>query len=119
MLTDLIGTDSVAVLFEVPKDILVERIVNRRSCKKCGEIFNLKFKAPKTENTCDKCGAVGLTHRDDDKEETVAKRLSVFDTDGAPVVDYYKNVLKNLIVVNANQDMETVLREFHSQVLKD
>ena len=63
------GNDEVdfrATYFDIHMDILISRIVNRRSCSKCGEIFNLKSKAPQKENICDICG------------ET------------APLIDYYK-----------------------------
>lgn len=116
MLSDLIGKDAVAVLFDLDKNVLVERIVNRRSCK-CGEIYNLKYKAPQVDNTCDKCGNIGLTHRPDDTESTVSHRLSVFEKEGADIVNYYKDLGK-LIVVNADQDMALVKQEFEEKVLK-
>lgn len=50
------GVDFRATYFDLPTDILIARIVNRRSCKNCGEIYNLKFKPPKDEHVCDKCG---------------------------------------------------------------
>ena len=57
-----------ATYFDLDTDILISRIVNRRSCPKCGEIYNLKFKAPKNEGKCDVCGTE-LTQRKDDNEE--------------------------------------------------
>lgn len=58
-----------AIYFDLDTEILISRIVNRRSCPKCGEIYNLKFKPTKVEGICDKCGTE-LTQRKDDNEET-------------------------------------------------
>ena len=96
----------IAVYFDIDTSILVERIVNRRSCPVCGEIYNLAFKAPKKENTCDKCGAQ-LTQRKDDTREVAQARFDTYNNETAPLIDYYKNkgVLKS---IDANGDIETV-----------
>lgn len=80
-----------ALLVDVEKDVLMKRITGRRSCSKadCGAIYNIYFSPPKTANKCDKCGA-SLTHRSDDNEQTVAKRLEVYESQTAPLVTYYK-----------------------------
>jgi adenylate kinase len=78
-----------ATYFDLDTDILVARIVNRRSCPKCGEIYNLKFKAPKEENKCDVCGTE-LTQRKDDNEETAKARFETYFNETAPLIDYYK-----------------------------
>ena len=57
-----------AIYFDIDEEVLIERIVNRQSCPKCGEIYNKKFKPSKVENLCDKCN-VALKTRDDDTEE--------------------------------------------------
>ena len=99
-------TKFIAVYFDIDTSILVERIVNRRSCPVCGEIYNLAFKAPKKENTCDKCGAQ-LTQRKDDTREVAQARFDTYNNETAPLIDYYKNkgVLKS---IDANGDIETV-----------
>ena len=99
-------TKFIAVYFDIDTSILVERIVNRRSCPVCGEIYNLAFKAPKKENTCDKCGAQ-LTQRNDDTREDAQARFDTYNNETAPLIDYYKNkgVLKS---IDANGDIETV-----------
>ena len=96
----------IAVYFDIDTSILVERIVNRRSCPVCGEIYNLAFKAPKKENTCDKCGAQ-LTQRKDDTREVAQARFDTYNNETAPLIDYYKNkgVLKS---IDANGDIDTV-----------
>lgn len=79
-----------ATYFDLPTDILIARIVNRRSCKNCGEIYNLRFKPPKDEQICDKCGGE-LIQRKDDNEETAKARFDTYFTETAPLIEYYKN----------------------------
>ena len=86
--------------------ILVERIVNRRSCPVCGEIYNLEFKPPKVEGHCDKDGAE-LTQRKDDTREVAQSRFDTYNKETAPLIDYYtkKGVLKS---INANGTIDEV-----------
>lgn len=92
-----IDVDFRAIYFDIDEDILVSRIVNRRSCADCGEIYNLKYHPTKVEGICDKCGGK-LTHRKDDNEETATARFDTYFNQTAPLIDYYKNknVLKTL-----------------------
>ncbi len=100
------GAQITAVYFDVPTEILVERLVNRRSCPKCGEIYNLLKKSPKTEGVCDICGE-GLIQRADDNEETAKKRFATYETETAPLLDYFKE--KGILVtINANDNIENV-----------
>lgn len=95
-----------AVYFETNVDTLLSRIVNRRSCSKCGEIYNLKYKAPKNEGICDKCGGL-LIQRQDDNEATAYARLDTYNKETAPLVDYYKS--KNVLVtIDANGAIDEV-----------
>ena len=73
----------------VENEELVKRIGGRRSCPKCGAVFNIHFKPSRKEGVCDNCGASGLIQRDDDKEETVRKRLEIYDSQTKPLLDYY------------------------------
>lgn len=100
------NVDFRAVYFEIDESILVSRIVNRRSCPKCGEIYNLKYKPTKVEGICDHCGSA-LTHRKDDNEETATARFDTYFNETAPLIEYYKekNVLK---VINADGSIEEV-----------
>lgn len=86
-----------AIYFEIDTDILISRIVNRRSCKKCGEIYNLKYKAPAKDGICDICGSE-LTQRKDDNEETAKARFETYFNETSPLIEYYKklNVLKTI-----------------------
>lgn len=95
-----------AVYFDLDQEILISRIVNRRSCPKCGEIYNIKFHPPKTEGVCDKCGT-GLTQRKDDNEETAKARFETYFRETAPLVDYYKN--KDVLrTIDANGTIDEV-----------
>jgi adenylate kinase len=84
-----------ALSVDVPLENLMKRLTGRRTCKACGQMFNIFFGAPKKEGSCDKCGGE-LFQRDDDKEETIRKRLDVYTAQTAPLIDYYgkKNILK-------------------------
>ena len=86
-----------ALSVDVPFENLMKRLTGRRTCKSCGQMFNVYFNAPKKEGLCDKCGG-DLMQRDDDKEETIKKRLDVYSAQTAPLIDYYgkKNILKSV-----------------------
>jgi adenylate kinase len=84
-----IALDAVLDL-EVPEDEVVKRIAGRRICRKdSAHVFHVTYNAPKTEGVCDVCGGE-LYQRDDDTEETVRKRLSVYHTETEPIIDYYR-----------------------------
>jgi len=89
MLGSLSMSLSAALSVDVPFEDLMKRLTGRRTCKACGQMYNIYFNAPKKENTCDKC-AGELFQRDDDKEETIKKRLDVYSAQTAPLIDYYR-----------------------------
>lgn len=95
-----------AIYFEIDESILISRIVNRRSCADCGEIYNLKYHPTKVDGICDKCGGK-LIQRKDDNEETATARFDTYFNETAPLIDYYKNkkVLKS---INADGSIEEV-----------
>lgn len=75
---------------EVPEDEVVKRISGRRMCRKDGKhIFHVEYSPSKQEGVCDVCGGE-LYQREDDREDTVRKRLEVYHTETEPIVDYYK-----------------------------
>ncbi|WP_338697278.1 adenylate kinase [Streptomyces sp. Q6] len=75
---------------EVPEDEVVKRIAGRRICRNdSAHVFHVAYKQPKAEGVCDVCGGE-LYQRDDDKEETVRKRLEVYHTQTEPIIDYYR-----------------------------
>ena len=88
---------SAALSVDVPFEDLMKRLTGRRTCKACGQMYNVYSKAPKKDGICDKCGGA-LFQRDDDKEETIKKRLEVYTAQTAPLIDYYgkKGILKSV-----------------------
>jgi adenylate kinase len=77
------------VFFDVSRDELVRRLTGRRVCRRCGTAYHLASAPPKVEGHCDQCGGE-LYQRDDDRESTVARRLDVYQTQTAPLLDYYR-----------------------------
>ena len=73
---------------QVPQNILVERLAGRRTCKKCGALCHVVFNPPQRAGVCDRCGGE-LYQRDDDREETISRRLQVYENQTAPLVNYY------------------------------
>ncbi len=73
----------------VDEDALVERIVGRYTCAQCGEGYHDRFKQPKVEGTCDKCGATEFKRRPDDNEETVRTRMGEYRGKTAPILPIY------------------------------
>lgn len=78
-----------AIDIEIPDAAIIERMGGRRACVACGATYHIVNIPPKKEGVCDKCGA-GLILRDDDKPETVKKRLEVYHEQTQPLIDYYK-----------------------------
>jgi len=98
-----------AIDVEVPDENIVNRMSGRRTCPVCGASFHVVFNPPKKENICDLCGAA-LIQRDDDKPETVQKRLDVYHKQTQPLIEYYqgKHVLH---AVDGTKDMAEVFEE--------
>jgi len=72
----------------VQQEELIKRLSGRRVCKNCGETFHVIFNPPVQDQICDKCGGP-LYQREDDKEETVKRRLEVYQNRTKPLIDYY------------------------------
>jgi len=75
--------------FAVDYDFLFRRLTGRRSCKVCGEIYNIHDRPPKAEGRCDKDGGE-LIHRPDDREDVIRQRLSAYDKQTKPLIEYYR-----------------------------
>jgi adenylate kinase len=80
-----------AILVDVPDEELVKRLSGRRTCKnsECGAMYHVMFNPSKREGICDKCGSE-LYQRADDQEATIRERLSVYNSQTAPLIDYYR-----------------------------
>ena len=98
-----------AINVDVPDENIVRRMSGRRACLKCGATYHIEHIPPKKEGICDTCGSE-LVQRDDDKPETVQKRLSVYHEQTQPLIDYYnkKNILKS---VDGTKDMQEVFSD--------
>lgn len=100
------------ISLEVDVEALVERLTGRRTCKACGRGYHIKFDPPKVAGTCDICGGE-LIQRDDDKEETIRKRLEVYHQQTAPLVAYYRTD-SLLTSVDGMREIDTVQLEILS-----
>ena len=88
----------VAVLIDVPVELLEKRMTGRRSCPVCGEIYNIYFQPPRNDNVCDLHPETQLVQRADDNAETVRARLATYEEQTQPLIDYYKKAgLLNIV----------------------
>jgi adenylate kinase len=106
LLGSLGGTLEQVVLLECPADVIVERLVGRRTCGKCGSVYHVTFNPPAHGDVCDVEGCE-LMQRSDDTEETVRKRLNVYAEQTAPLISYYE-AAGHLERINANQPISDV-----------
>ena len=83
----------VVINLNVPDWIIVERLSNRRTCKNCEAIFNVKYVKPKAEGICDKCGGE-LFQRNDDKRGVIKERIRIYQKQTQPVLEYYKGKIQ-------------------------
>jgi adenylate kinase len=112
------GNKIVAVLIDVPCDMLEKRMTGRRNCPVCGEIYNLYFKPPRNDNVCDFHPDAQLVHRADDNPETVKARLATFEELTRPLIEYYKSA--NLLrVVDGAREREVIYKDLVSQLSTD
>lgn len=95
-----------AVNVEVPDENIVNRMSGRRVCLACGATYHVEYNAPKAEGFCDSCGK-DLVLRDDDKPETVKKRLDVYHAQTQPLIEYYQ-AAGALVEVDGTQDINVV-----------
>ena len=97
-----------AIDVDVPDENIVRRMGGRRACVGCGATYHLEYAPPKQEGICDTCGGE-LILRDDDKPETVTKRLGVYHEQTQPLIDYYTNagILKR---VDGTVDIDEVFQ---------
>ena len=95
-----------AINVDVKDENIIRRMSGRRACLKCGATYHTEHIPPKREGICDTCGSE-LVLRDDDKPETVKKRLDVYHEQTQPLIEYYnkKGILKE---VDGSQDMKDV-----------
>ena len=97
----------VVIELETRDDVIVKRLSSRRQCKGCNAIYGMDLK-PRKKGTCDKCSGV-LFQREDDKEDTVRKRLTVYQEKTKPILDHYQRQ-KKLVKVDGEQPIPEILQ---------
>ncbi|MCI4626910.1 MAG: adenylate kinase [Candidatus Magnetoovum sp. WYHC-5] len=114
VLKDLNMPLTVALSVDVDFDVLMKRLTGRRTCKNCGQMYNVYFSPSSKESSCDKCGGE-LYQRDDDKEETIKRRLDVYKAQTEPLIDYYagKGIIKR---VNGIGDINAIFNNITSML---
>jgi adenylate kinase len=106
LLADLGTALDLVMELVVDDDEVIRRLSGRRTCRGCGKIWHVEFDAPTQEGICDRCGAE-LFQRDDDKPETISKRLVEYSEKTAPLVDYY-GAQGKLVGIDATGPVEDV-----------
>lgn len=103
-----LGEDKIdyAIDIEVPDENIITRMSGRRACVGCGATYHIVYNPTKTEGICDACGEK-LILRDDDKPETVQKRLDVYHEQTQPLIDYYKKA-GCLVEMDGTVDIQVV-----------
>ncbi len=95
-----------AILINVDFDLLIQRITGRRTCRSCGQMYNIYTSPPKMDGHCDLCGGA-LHHRADDNEDTISNRLRVFETQTEPMVRHYQ-IQGKLTVIDGSDDINKI-----------
>ena len=110
---DKLGKPIDAVLqFDIDAEMLIQRMVGRLTCISCGALFNLFTQPPTIDDKCDECGST-LHHRSDDNEDTIERRLNIFESLTQPLSDHYKQ--KGILhVVEAHGDVNEVTKRVKS-----
>jgi len=100
----------VVIKMAVQEAALVERVAGRFTCAKCGQGYHDKFKPTRVAGICDICGSTIFSRREDDKPETVHKRLEAYNAQTRPIVPYYeqRGILRR---VDGMADIDAVSRE--------
>lgn len=116
MIKDLGETISHVVSFELDEKEIVRRLSGRRSCPHCHTVYQIFDNPPRKEGICDQCGQ-RLVQREDDREETIQRRLRVYKDETEPLLSYYKN--KELLVrVDAAGSVEDVFERLRGVLAK-
>jgi len=108
---------NLALLVAVDVDALLQRLVGRRTCMNCGQMYNVFYAPPHIDGRCDECGG-RLRHRSDDNEETIGNRLRVYETQTFPVIAYYKeqNKLRTVQGVGNVEEIFTAITRIVDEV---
>ena len=108
------GKDVVLVRVVVSHESLLQRLTGRRTCTKCGEIYNVYSRPPKVEGKCDIDGAP-LSQRSDDNPDAVENRLNAYEESTAPLIDYYKTSGR-LVEIDGERPVDEVYEKLISVI---
>ena len=103
------------VVLEADDDVIVQRLSGRRSCPRCGAVYNLQSNPPVKEGICDRCGGE-LVQRGDDRPETIRRRLEVYQEETEPLVRYYDRSPSEVIKVPGDGSVEEVRSDIAARV---
>jgi adenylate kinase len=108
ILEELGQTIGAVVVLDVDRDLVVERLSGRRTCTQCKTVYHVTANPSKVDGICDRCGAP-VVQREDDRPETIAKRLGVYDTQTQPILEYYDGRVP-VRTVDGGQHVDEVTR---------
>ena len=109
------GNGIVAIVVDVPFELLEKRATGRRTCPVCGEIYNIYFQPPAADNVCDYHSDATLMQRPDDTSEKIRVRLDTYEQQTQPLLDYYEKAGR-LHRVNGTRDKEAIYQEIEKIV---
>ena len=110
IMQDLNRSIDAVINIEVNPEILMQRLTGRIICRNCGATYHKTNNPPKVEGTCDRCGSHDFYQREDDKPETVKRRLDVNIAQGQPIIDHYR--AQGLVHdIQGNQEIEAVFSD--------
>ncbi len=95
--------------FDVPDELIIQRIAGRRVCPKCGASYHTKFNCSKVEDVCDCCGDELIIRKDDDVN-TVKNRLENYHKQTAPLIDFYKD-MGVFVQIDGSQELNKVTKD--------
>jgi adenylate kinase len=107
-----------AIAIDVPFEVLEKRMTGRRQCPVCGEIYNMYFKPPKSDEICDRDAGVRLVLRADDAADKVRVRLATYQEQTQPLLNYYEQS-RRLRHVDGTRDAESIYRDIERIVKSD
>ena len=110
LMRDLDRPISCVLVLRVDDEEIVRRLAGRRSCSKCGAVYHVTADPPKQQGICDRCGGE-LIQRPDDAEETIRRRLAVYEEQTAPLLAYYREAGTPVPEVDGMKPIDTVQAE--------
>lgn len=114
LLGELKQTLEAAILLDIPFEDLMQRLTGRQTCADCGAVFNRFTHPSKQPDICDACGGP-LIQRGDDNAATVSKRLTVFEEQTAPLIEFYADQGK-LFRIDGTRPIDTITEAFHDVI---